>query len=169
MLELQCQLKCTSGFVAHLLVNRHGSDNMPVHQVTQQALCWSYRAEKLLQLILEPQPDIVCLQEVNRYGTTAIHTLQRHLHVLLVHGEAHFWLVYLSPQESVTCQVTASCQPWRSMAIQGPSSASHAHLLSSTVLHVMAVLFSTALTALTFVLSLKVILLTNASVLILLS
>ena len=55
------------------------------------------------------------------------------------------------------------------MAIQGPSSARHAHLLSSMVLHVMAVLSSTALTALTFVLSLKVILLSIASILILLS
>ncbi len=55
------------------------------------------------------------------------------------------------------------------MAIQGPFSASHAHLLSSMVLHAMAVLCSTALTALTSVLSLKVILLTIASILILLS
>ncbi len=54
------------------------------------------------------------------------------------------------------------------MAIQGPSSASHAHLLSSMALHAMAVLCSTARTALTFVLSLKVILLTIASILILL-
>ncbi len=93
MLELQCHLKCTSGFVAHLLVNRHGSDDMPVHQVTQQALCWSYRAEKLLQLILEPQPDIVCLQEVNRYGTIATNPVQRRLHILLLHGTDHFRLV----------------------------------------------------------------------------
>lgn len=53
--------------------------------------------------------------------------------------------------------------------MQGPSSASHAHLLSSMALHVMAVLCSTVRTALTFVLSLKVILLTSASILILLS
>ncbi len=55
------------------------------------------------------------------------------------------------------------------MAIQGRSSASHAHLLSSMALHVMAVLSSTSLTALTFVLSLKVNLLTIASILKLLS
>lgn len=55
---------------------------MPMHQVTQQALCWSHRAGKLLQLILEPQPDIVCLQEVNRYGTIATNTVQRHLQIL---------------------------------------------------------------------------------------
>ncbi len=86
LLKLQCRLKCASGFVAHLLVNRRNSDDMSVHQVTQQALCWSYRAEKLLQLILEPQPDIVCLQEVNRYGTFAANTVQKHLHILLLHG-----------------------------------------------------------------------------------
>ncbi len=75
MLKLQCQFKCAYGFVAHLLVKMRGSDDIPVLQVTQQALCWSYRAEKLLQLILEPQPDIVCLQEVNRYGTVATSTV----------------------------------------------------------------------------------------------
>ena len=37
-------------------------------QVPQEALCWSFRADKLLQQILEPVPDIVCLQEVNKYG-----------------------------------------------------------------------------------------------------
>ncbi len=88
--------KCPYGFVAHLLVNRRGSDDMPVHQVTQQALCWSYRAEKLLQLILEPQPDIVCLQEVNRYGTIDTNTVQRHLHILLLHGTDHFRLVLMN-------------------------------------------------------------------------
>lgn len=86
MLKLQCRLKCPYGFVAHLLVNRSGSDDMAVHQVTQQALCWSYRAEKLLQQILEPQPDIVCLQEVNRYGKIGKNTVKRHVHILLLHG-----------------------------------------------------------------------------------
>ncbi|DBB12848.1 TPA: hypothetical protein ACH3X3_005610 [Trebouxia sp. C0006] len=47
-------------------------------KVTQQALCWSYRAEKLLQLILEPQPDIVCLQEVNRYGDCLLPAMEKH-------------------------------------------------------------------------------------------
>lgn len=47
-------------------------------KVTQQALCWSHRAGKLLQLILEPQPDIVCLQEVNRYGDCFLPAMEKH-------------------------------------------------------------------------------------------
>ena len=103
VLKLQCRLKSPYGFVAHLLVNRCGSDDMPVLQVTQQALRWSYRAEKLLQLILEPQPDIVCLQEVNRYGTIAANTVQRHLQILLLmeFGQTTSDLCSWSPQESV--------------------------------------------------------------------
>lgn len=45
-------------------------------QVPQQALGWSFRAKMFMQQILEPHPDIVCLQEVNRYGTAACHTMQ---------------------------------------------------------------------------------------------
>ncbi|DBA92990.1 TPA: hypothetical protein ACH3X2_003332 [Trebouxia sp. C0005] len=59
-------------------------------KVTQQALCWSSRAEKLLQQILEPQPDIVCLQEVNRYGTIATDIVQKPQHILLLHVTDRF-------------------------------------------------------------------------------
>lgn len=90
ILNLQCRLKCASGFVAHLFVTRRDSDDMSVHQVTQQALCWSSRAEKLLQQILEPQPDIVCLQEVNRYGTIATDIVQKPQHILLLHVTDRF-------------------------------------------------------------------------------
>ena len=52
-------------------VNRVISLSIALFQVPQQALGWSLRANKLIQQILEPHPDIVCLQEVNRYGTAA--------------------------------------------------------------------------------------------------
>ena len=38
-------------------------------QVPQQALEWSFRQHLVLEEILKPQADIVCLQEVNTYGT----------------------------------------------------------------------------------------------------
>ena len=59
-------------------VNRVVSLSTTLFQVPQQALGWSFRANKLIQQILEPHPDIVCLQEVNRYGTAACRTMQIH-------------------------------------------------------------------------------------------
>lgn len=50
------------------------AQSLNVHcvQVPQQALEWSFRRHLLLEEILKPQADIVCLQEVNTYGTPVL-------------------------------------------------------------------------------------------------
>ena len=45
-----------------------GPDVLTHFQAPQQALTWSFRQQLLLEEILKPQADIVCLQEVNKYG-----------------------------------------------------------------------------------------------------
>lgn len=42
-----------------------------VMKVDKQYLEWSYRAPRLLHLILQHQPHVICLQELNHFGTIA--------------------------------------------------------------------------------------------------
>ena len=51
-------------------------------QVPQDVLAWERRSPQIIQEIAESKADLVCLQEVNRYG--------EHLHRLLMYTIAAF-------------------------------------------------------------------------------
>ena len=40
--------------------------------MSQQVLSWERRSPQILQEIVESKADLICLQEVNRYGTALL-------------------------------------------------------------------------------------------------
>lgn len=44
-------------------------------QVSQQVLAWERRAPQILEEIAQSEADLICLQEVNRYGKSSCATL----------------------------------------------------------------------------------------------
>ena len=116
----------------------------------QQALVWSSRQQLLLDEILRPQADIVCLQEVNKYGQTQTCT---HCKKSVAVQSFSLRTKLLS---RLLLQRISSYLCWKSMDTVALISASPVRQLSNMAHLAMVVRCSTAPIVLLFAQSLKV-------------
>ena len=115
----------------------------------QQALIWSSRQQLLLDEIFRPQADIVCLQEVNKYGQKQKCPLKERVAVQsCVLNSKLLNRLFLQRTFSYLC--------WKNVDTVAHTSASPVRQLSSMVHLVMVVRFSTVPNVLLFARSLKV-------------